>query len=139
MKMPNQIDSSMIGVCGMNCAICYKHLSLRYPCHGCQSEDASLPHHCRKCHIKECAKSKQLSYCFSCPDTHCKKLLHLDNNYRRKYHISLIQNGIDMKQDGIDTFLQREKEKWTCPHCHGILSLHDQCCSECGNSSSHSH
>lgn len=35
------------------------------------------------------------------------------------------------KKYAIEEFLKREKEKWTCSKCNGIISLHDRFCSEC--------
>jgi predicted RNA-binding Zn-ribbon protein involved in translation (DUF1610 family) len=33
---------------------------------------------------------------------------------------------------GVKQHLREEREKWTCPQCGGIVSLHNRICSECG-------
>jgi hypothetical protein len=29
-------------------------------------------------------------------------------------------------------FFQRERLRWTCPECGGLISMHDKICSACG-------
>lgn len=134
MKMPSKIDEKMLAMCGMNCSVCYKHLSVKKyskSCHGCRQGDETLPNSCRKCKIKDCANEKNLKNCFLCKDYPCKWIKTLDKSYRQRYDVSLIENGLCCKKDGIDSFLRQEKKKWTCPKCKGIISLHDKFCSEC--------
>lgn len=135
MKMPDEIDLSLIAVCGMNCTVCYKHLVIKKyakQCRGCKFDDETLPAHCRKCAIKDCANSRRLGYCFQCGDYPCKRIKNLDKSYQKRYQTSLAENGRMMKEDGMPAFLAREREKWSCPVCGGIISLHDRFCSECG-------
>lgn len=134
MKMPNKMDKSMIAICGINCTVCYKHLiTKKYAkkCNGCKYDDETLPEHCRKCKIKDCAKSKNLKYCFECKEYPCKWINNLDKSYNQRYKTSLIENGLFIKDKGMKQFLENEKEKWTCSNCDGVISLHDRCCSEC--------
>lgn len=68
MKMPDEIDLNLIAVCGMNCTVCYKHLvTKKYAkqCRGCKFDDETLPAHCRKCAIKDCAKGRRLTTAFN--------------------------------------------------------------------------
>lgn len=130
MKMPNKMDNSMVAICGMNCTVCYQHLVTK-KCNGCKHNDETLPEHCRKCKIKDCAKNKNLKYCFECDEYPCKWIKNLDKSYKKRYNTSLIENGLFIKENGIEEFLKKEKEKWTCSNCKGIISLHDKSCSEC--------
>ena len=130
MKMPNKIDKNTVAICGMNCIVCYKHLKKDYKkCNGCKNNDETL--HCRKCQIKACAKDKGFEYCFECDDFPCKWIKSLDKSYKLRYKTSLIENGLYIKENGIQIFLEREKDKWTCLDCKGIISLHNKFCSEC--------
>lgn len=134
MKMPNKMDNKMVAICGMNCTVCYKHLiTKKYAkrCNGCKCDDETLPEHCRKCKIKDCAKSKNLNYCFECKDYPCQWIKKLDKSYQQNYKISLIENALFVKEYGIENFLKREKKQWYCSFCNGIISLHDRLCSEC--------
>lgn len=137
MKIPNKIDKNMIAICGMNCTVCYKHLlTKKYAkkCNGCKYGDETLPEHCRKCKIKDCAKNKNLEYCFECEEYPCKWIKNLDKSYKQRYKTSLIENGLFIKDNGMKQFLENEKEKWTCSNCEGVISLHDRLCSECKKS-----
>ncbi|WP_455684939.1 DUF3795 domain-containing protein [Thomasclavelia sp.] len=137
MKMPDDINIKMLASCGMNCIVCYKHLiTKKYAkkCNGCKYDDETLPEHCRKCKIKDCAKSKHLEYCFQCEEYPCKRIKNLDKSYVQKYKTSLIDNGLFIKEKGIVVFLEHEKKKWACLDCNGIISLHDRFCSECKKS-----
>lgn len=134
MKMPNKINNNMVAICGMDCTVCYKYLvTKKYAkkCNGCKYDDETLPEHCWKCKIKYCAQNKNLKYCFDCEEYPCKWIKNLDKSYKQRYKTSLIGDGFFIKENGIKEFLKREKEKWTCSNCNGIISLHDRFCSEC--------
>ena len=107
MKMPEKIEPVMFAPCGMNCLVCYKHCYHKKPCAGCLKSDQGKPEHCRKCKIKDCVTERQITYCFECPEYPCKQIKRLD------------------------AFLKQQKEKYTCPECGGIISIHDAECSEC--------
>lgn len=36
-----------------------------------------------------------------------------------------------VQEHGLEAFMQKQKEKYTCPKCGGIISIHDRECSEC--------
>lgn len=40
-------------------------------------------------------------------------------------------NSQMVKEQGMAGFLARQKEKYTCLECGGIISIHDAECSEC--------
>lgn len=67
MKMPEIIDDIMLVPCGMNCAVCYKHVGMRKhdkPCEGCLKGDLGKQEHCRKCNIKSYAQEKRICALF---------------------------------------------------------------------------
>jgi len=132
MKMPKiNIDTIMFAPCGMNCMVCYKHCYHKKPCAGCLNSDLGKPEHCRNCAIKDCSSDKELSYCFECPDYPCKRIKNLEKSYNKRYHASLMENSEFVRQHGLEMFLEEQKEKYACPKCGGIISIHDRECSEC--------
>ncbi len=131
MKMPLKIENIMLAPCGMNCMVCYKYCYVDKTCPGCLSGDLNKPGHCRNCKIKDCVKEKKYTYCFECLDFPCKLIKNLEKSYNKRYDESLIKNSIEVKEEGIDTFMVYQREKWTCPCCDGVISLHDGECSEC--------
>ena len=131
MKMPSKIENIMLAPCGMNCMVCYKHCYAKKPCPGCMLGDLNKPEHCRKCKIKDCANERGYTYCFECTDFPCKFIKSLEKSYNKRYFESLVRYSLEAKEKGIDTFMVSQREKWTCPYCGGVISLHDGECSEC--------
>ena len=42
-----------------------------------------------------------------------------------------MENSEFVRQHGLEIFMEKQKEKYTCPKCGGIISIHDRECSEC--------
>ncbi len=136
MIMPDKLEDIMLDPCGMNCAVCYKHVGTNKragSCVGCLKGDAGKPEHCRKCAIKHCAREKGHLRCFECADFPCKLINNIEKSYNKRYGTSLIENGIKAKAQGVAAFWEGDRIKWTCPQCGGAFSLHDGVCSECGS------
>lgn len=132
MKMPSEpIETIMFAPCGMNCKVCYKHCYTKKPCDGCLKSDKGKPEHCRKCKIKDCIKEKGVTYCYECPQYPCKQIKALEKSYNTRYGASLIRNSEFVKENGLIKFMEQQKEKYICPNCGGIISIHDSECSEC--------
>lgn len=131
MKMPNQINASMLAPCGMNCMVCYRHCFHKKPCAGCLETSQGKPAHCRSCKLKDCAAARGLTCCWDCGAYPCKEVKRLDKSYRTRYGASLIENGLFVKEHGVSEFMRRQKAAFTCPACGGVVSLHDGVCSQC--------
>jgi ribosomal protein S27AE len=74
----------------------------------------------------------EIKYCFDCADFPCARLTHLDKRYRTRYATSPIENLIRIKTSGIMSFVKSENEKWACPKCGAMLSMHKPQCLSCG-------
>ena len=125
-----------IAPCGMNCGICVasfgytlKGLKRKHLCCGCRSRKS-------QCAFikKQCQKlaTKQIEYCFDCAVFPCTNLKTLDDRYREKYAMSMIENLGYILANGILQFLKREQERWKCPNCGGIICVHNKMCYKCG-------
>lgn len=137
MLMPKKIEDIMLAPCGMNCAVCYRHVGIRKraePCEGCLKGDAGKTESCRSCNIKNCAQSKGYTHCFECGDFPCRLINNLEKSYVKRYNVSLIRNSQMAKEAGVAAFLEQDRRKWTCAKCGWAFSLHDGVCSECGHS-----
>ena len=55
----------------------------------------------------------------------------MDKKYQDRYNQSLIENALQVRERGVSAFLFAERSKWTCSKCEGVISLHDNECSEC--------
>ena len=133
-RIPDAIKRVMIAPCGMNCALCIGYLREKNQCGGCVTMDENTPNSCRKCIIRNCDKLKEAKrpYCFECDTFPCKRLKGLDKRYRTKYGMSMLDNLGYIRNAGIRKFLQKEKERWTCRQCGGIISVHRRECLYCG-------
>jgi hypothetical protein len=61
----------------------------------------------------------------------CKNLAHLDNRYRERYGMSMVENLQTINAKGKDGFLAEQAEKHQCPSCGGVVSVHDGKCYSC--------
>ena len=132
MEMPDVIENSLFAPCGMNCLVCYRHCNYKKPCGGCLAGDGGKPEHCRSCAIKDCVRSRGLHYCFQCPEHPCGHVRRLEKSYLTRYGASLTANSAQVRALGLEAFMARQRERYTCPACGGVVSLHDRACSRCG-------
>lgn len=135
MKMPDMLEADMLAPCGMNCAVCYVHVGMRKHgrrCAGCLRSDEGKPEHCRVCKIKTCAAERGFRRCHECGGFPCKLIKNLEKSYKKRYHVSLVENSLAVRELGLGTFMERDRRRWTCVKCGGAFSLHDGICSECG-------
>ena len=131
MKMPERIEPDMFAPCGMNCLVCYKHCYHKKPCDGCLKSDDGKPEHCRKCEIKDCVSAREITYCFECSEYPCKRIKRMEKSYNTRYRSSLMENSELVRQYGLEKFMEKQKERYACSKCGGIISIHDRECSEC--------
>lgn len=133
--MPNELSNNgMIAPCGMNCGLCIGHLRKKKPCGGCfKIDDENKPNVCRTCTIVNCeylAKTNS-GFCYECMNYPCQRLKNLDKRYRTKYGMSMIENLLFIKENGIKRFVELEEKKWKCEKCGSILSVHKDNCLNC--------
>ena len=133
-NLPVNFDKIQIAPCGINCGTCYAFLRDRNKCPGCRVYSPLKPKTRHSCLIKTCALLAETGsqFCYDCGKLPCKRLNQLDKRYRLKYHTSLVQNLLTIKEVGMDKFLECEVYKWTCPGCGSALSIHIEQCMNCG-------
>ena len=133
-RLTNKIRTTLIAPCGMNCRLCRAYTRDRKACPGCRGDDSLKSKGCVACIIKNCEKiiKGRVKYCFSCDRFPCVVLNHLDNRYRTKYTMSMIDNLKNIREFGIRDFVKNEKEKWACPECGEIICVHKENCIFCG-------
>jgi len=124
----------LIAPCGMNCGICLAYLREKNKCPGCRGTDTNKPVTRVRCKIKTCEvnQKEKTTFCFKCKTFPCTHLKHLDERYRTKYNMSMIENLEFIKKSGIKKFIGNEKIKWACSECGGIICVHNGYCSNCG-------
>lgn len=129
------MNEDLIAPCGMNCRLCISFQRTKNSCKGCRNMDEIIyvTKGSRLCVIKTCPNQKsQSGYCFECNDFPCKRLKDLDKRYRTKYHMSMIENLIYIRDHGIELFLENENHRWQCPECSAVVCVHKSNCLSCG-------
>ena len=134
------MKKTLIAPCGMNCALCISYQSKkndlnkqgfhRSYCDGCIPRGKGCLHMGDSC---EKLANGLLRFCFECEDFPCKRLKALDKRYRTKYHMSMIDNLIFIRDKGLDSFLNQEASKWSCSSCNGTICCHNGLCLECNS------
>jgi hypothetical protein len=126
--------TNLIAPCGMNCGLCIGHLREKKPCGGCfKIDDEHKPKVCRSCMIVNCAllAETESGFCYDCEKYPCARLKNLDKRYRTKYGMSMMENLAHIKNCGLESFLEKEEEKWKCKVCGSGLSVHRDFCLSC--------
>jgi hypothetical protein len=136
--MVRTFTPEMIAPCGMNCGICKSYLAYS---RGVPYKKGEVSH-CIGCLVrnKKCAfikrdcekiRKKQIRFCYQCADMPCKQLAKLDELYSARYGMSMVENQNMMRENGMLGFLQSQAEKYRCPSCGDIISVHDRKCYAC--------
>ncbi len=134
MKKSISIPTKLIAPCGMNCRLCRAYDRDKNACPGCRGDDSLKPQYCVTCKIKTCEEAQRgkFKYCFACDKYPCRRLRQLDKRYRSRYGMSMIENLDEIQRLGVRRFVRNQKEKWVCPECGLMLSVHKPECLHCG-------
>ena len=134
----NDMDEMQIAPCGMNCSLCvsyqFSELKLnkqgfqKKGCPGCVPRGKHCTYMSNSC---KWVGEGLLRFCHECEVYPCKRLQTLDKRYRKKYHMSMIQNLENIKEKGMDKFLSEQAEQWRCPECGGLICCHNGLCLTC--------
>ena len=134
--MSENFDETLVGQCGVNCGTCYAFFGYTmagkkrmHPCLGCRARNSLCAFIKKGC--KRIKENQPVGFCFECPDFACENLAKMDIIYRTRYNMSLIENLNYIKEKGIDAFLEKEKQKHTCPTCGGVICNHTNRCYTC--------
>ena len=125
----------LIAPCGNNCATCVAYFGYtmsgtkrKHTCPGCRQrtgECAFLKKHC------ELLANDKVEFCFECTEYPCAHLQKLDDQYKKKYSMSVIENLNFIQTNGMQNFLTNQKEKYRCPECGATLCVHTNRCYSC--------
>ena len=136
---PDTEQSSLIAPCGMNCALCsayqaetldLKKKGIRWTCcPGCIPRGEHCLHMRSSCEI---IGNGRVRFCYECADFPCARLKRLDKRYRTKYNMSMIENLLMIREQGMEAFLSAQAAKWTCPTCgEQLITCHRNLCLRC--------
>jgi len=122
----------------MNCSVCSAYLALKFDlkkkgfgrtyCAGCLPRGKNCAFMKKQCGL---LGQGLVRFCFLCADFPCRRLEALDKRYRTFYHMSEIENLNFLKERGVEAFLEKERAKWRCNRCGGVICCHNGLCYNC--------
>ena len=56
----------------------------------------------------------------------------MDQRYRAKYGMSMMENLACIRDNGVRTFLMQQSRQYMCPTCGGTICVHRGRCLQCG-------
>ncbi len=126
----------MIAPCGLDCTLCSIAHVKEEPCPGCNGPDEHKPIYCGQlCQILKCDKFKSGGYrfCIECTDFPCGEIDALETRYTTTYphRESPIENLQMIRDQGMEAFLEHEREQWACKRCGGPIAVHTGICGIC--------
>lgn len=132
------MEEELIAPCGMNCSLCSAYQAMKNDsksqgiktpyCIGCRPRNKQCAYIYKQCAL---LRNKKITYCYECRDFPCHNLQTIDERYKKRYRMSMIENLQSIKKNGIEKFLKDQKEKWQCPTCNGLICTHNGLCFKC--------
>ncbi|MBN2559293.1 MAG: DUF3795 domain-containing protein [Clostridia bacterium] len=132
------MEERLIAPCGMNCGLCVSYQAMkndlknrgfnRRYCPGCIPRGKNCTFMADQCSL---VGKGLVRFCLECGDFPCSRLKSIDKRYREKYHMSMIENLRSIKENGMEMFLQKQEEAWSCPECGGLICCHNGLCMNC--------
>jgi len=132
------MSADIVAPCGMNCALCANHQALvqdvrkkglRMPyCPGCRPRGKNCAFLKKRC---DALQTGSVRFCHECGNFPCPSLQALDRRYRDHFHTSFIENLELIRDKGMRRLLARDRKRWACPRCGGIVSCHNGLCFRC--------
>ena len=121
----------MIAPCGMNCNLCSWVQDPTKPgCPGCRPRGRGCVH--KKGLCGRLAR-REIDFCYKCDEFPCESLLAVEARYLRVHNYSFVENLRFIRSRGMPAFLRRESERYTCPACGRLLTVHSDKCPHCGH------
>ncbi len=105
---------------------------LQVKCKGCKSDELFI--NCKICKIRKCAISREVHHCSDCKDYPCEIYNEFAKSKVLLPHLETAPgNLVAINDNGVDDWLNKQKENWTCPNCQTGYSWYASKCQTCGN------
>lgn len=114
---------SQYGPCGLYCGACGAE-----DCDGCRSN--RIDDWVRDCKFRECSRNKGVAFCCHCGDYPCRELDAFMHD-KWPHHGPMEANLEYIKKNGVERWLQLQKEEWLCISCGAEIKWYQKKC-RCG-------
>lgn len=98
-------------------------------CHGCKSTINAV--FCADCVIKPCAETREIEFCSQCDEYPCSRLREFRDD-ENPHHSIVLRNLDFIREQGVDAWLEEQRDRWSCPGCGEKCSWYDKTCRKCG-------
>lgn len=98
-------------------------------CTGCKT--TATASFCTKCDMRLCALETGVEFCNQCDEFPCEIITAFRND-KAPHHSAIFENLEEIKNKGIEVWLESEKKKWSCGKCGTRFTWYNETCSECG-------
>lgn len=117
------MKESQYGPCGIYCGACGAT-----DCDGCGS--VRIDDWVKNCKFRICASDKKLESCSFCSEYPCEEL-DVFMHDKWSHHWTMAPNLEYIKNNGIEKWLQSQKQEWVCKHCGSEIKWYQKTC-QCG-------
>ena len=131
MQMPEKIDFTLLAPCGLDCAVCSRHVHGKIPCPGCRARLDEPDSYRRKCVMRACTLERGYVTCADCAERPCKRVKTFRKRYMDGYGVDLSAIATAVLQAGAEPYLRADLAAHTCPDCGHLINLHYGVCSGC--------
>jgi hypothetical protein len=98
-------------------------------CEGCKAEVTAG--FCSRCRMRLCAMGKGLEFCIECVDYPCGILTAFRND-DAPHHSMVFRNLEQIRSLGVESWLETQAARWSCPVCGTRFGWYDETCEGCG-------
>lgn len=99
-------------------------------CGGCKSGRNSV--FCSSCGLRDCARERELEFCFQCTDYPCDRLVSFRDD-DAPHHSAVLRNLSRIRDRGLKVWLEDEAGRWSCDVCGRRFGWYSETCEECGS------
>lgn len=82
------------------------------------------------CSFVLCCTAKQLNNCSECPEMPCEEITRFAND-GIKHHALIIGNLQSIREIGLEAWIEKQKQQYTCQTCGARLSWQATSCDKC--------
>lgn len=133
------LNKELIAPCGMNCGICSNYLAYKNKmkgkglpnCIGCRPRNKQCSFFKKTCKNDLKLLKGEIEFCFECSYYPCETLIKGDKSYRKRYGMSIVDNLNEIRDKGINDFIESQEKKYRCEKCDNLISIHSKKCFNC--------
>jgi hypothetical protein len=98
-------------------------------CNGCKARTNAK--FCKECVMRLCARDRGVDFCADCEEYPCPSFQTFQRD-RYPHHTLIAPNLATICKLGVETWLEQQKKRWSCPKCGTPFTWYEEECQSCG-------